>query len=100
MNIDSVGFSLKSPRCECCNNQGALCFATCPRCKSLVLICEEVGTVFLNPLDLKRAVYGGMENPNCMCIECRDVHVSDFENSTTHEIQTLGFDVSEFELHT
>ena len=52
MDLLKPVWSLKTPRCSCCNEQGALCFSTCPNCKYVVLVCDEVGSVYPNPKDL------------------------------------------------
>lgn len=90
-------WNLKKPRCECCSGQGALCFSTCPKCGYIVLVCDEVGTVYPNPHDLETATYGGIEDDNCTCPGCRQVKVSEFRDATADEIQAFGFTSEEYE---
>lgn len=96
MNMDPPSFSLRSQRCECCSGQGNLCFSTCPECGHVAVICDEVGTVFLDPKNLDEAVYGGLEDPTCVCPGCRQVHTSKFRNSTASEIQALGYSMEDY----
>jgi hypothetical protein len=62
-----------------------------------VLICDEVGTVFLDPRDLEAAVYGGLDDPTCLCSRCAKSHLSSFRNATAEEIQDAGFAVGAYE---
>lgn len=97
MRIKSASFNLIKPRCECCSEQGALCFASCPNCGHIVLICDEVGTIFPDPANLEHAVYGALDEPNSNCPKCEQVHFSKFENSSGEEIQGLGYNTSEYD---
>ena len=96
INIDKPGFSLISPRCNCCSEQGALCFSSCTGCGQIVLVCDEVGTVFVDRHNLEQGVYGGLEDDSCVCPKCQRVHVSDFRNSTGDEIQALGYSATQY----
>jgi len=97
MQINLPTWSLRGIRCQCCSGQGALCFSTCPACKAVVLICDEVGTVFQDPRDLEAAVYGGLDDPTCLCAQCGKSRLSSFRNSTSEEIQASGFSVEAYE---
>lgn len=97
MNIDDPAWRLKSPRCECCSGEGWLCFATCPNCGHVVLVCDEVGTVFPDPRDLENATYGGLEHPGCVCSKCGTIRVANFRDSTAEEIQALGYAPDEYQ---
>ena len=63
------GWVIKDERCEWCNGQGSLVFVVCADCERLSVICDEVGTAYLNPHDLGAAIYGatsaGIECPDC-----------------------------------
>ena len=97
MNIVSPTWCLKTPRCECCSEQGALCFSTCPNCGYVILVCDEVGTVFPNPKNLTEAIYGAIDTPSYLCPNCKAVSLSEFRDSTSEEIQNLGFVAGEYE---
>ena len=97
MKIKEPIYNLKSPRCECCSGQGALCFATCPDCGHIALVCDEVGTTFFNPKNLEEAKYGGIEDPTCDCVKCNNIHISKFKHSTQEEIQSLGYCREDYE---
>lgn len=87
---------LKKRRCECCSGQGALCFYSCTGCGHIALVCDEVGTVFLDPKNLEDAVYGGLEDPTCICPGCHQIRVSEFTPSPSEAIQQLGIPVGDY----
>lgn len=93
--VDPV-WQLKASRCDCCAGQGALCFSSCPACGAVVLVCDEVGTVFPNPFDLSQAVQCGLDDPSCKCPGCAQIAVSAFRNSTWEEIRRLGFNPDQY----
>lgn len=97
MQVNQLTWHLRSPRCECCSGQGALCFSTCPECGAVVLVCDEVGTVYLELGNFDEGVYGGLDDPSCVCPVCRTVEVNRFRSSKSAEIQARGYDVSQYE---
>jgi hypothetical protein len=97
MNLLNPVWSLRTARCNCCNGQGALCFATCPSCGYVVLVCDEVGTVFPNPKELTKAIYGIFDDPSFLCPSCDKTALPDFKDSTSDEIQQLGFTANDYE---
>ena len=97
MEIIPPTWCLRNPRCECCDEQGALCFSTCPNCGYVVLICDEVGTVFPNPKDLEEGIYGAIDASSYVCPSCGKISFAEFINSTSDEIQKLGFTTDEYE---
>jgi hypothetical protein len=97
MEIKAPVWNLEKPRCECCSGQGALCFYSCPSCGHVALICDEVGTVFLDPKNLEHAVYGGTDDPNCICPSCHQVAAHKFRPTTGDEIQMQGYKIEEYE---
>ena len=97
MEIVDPIWCLKTPRCPCCDEQGTLCFSTCPRCAHIILVCNEVGTVFPNPKDLAQAGGGDNDATSSSCPNCGKVAVSGFRHSTSEEIKRLGFRVGEYE---
>jgi hypothetical protein len=96
VEIDPPVCQLKNQRCECCSGQGALCFYSCVGCGHIDLICDEVGTTFHDARNLEVAVYGGLEDPTCVCPNCRKVHIAEFRPSTSEEIQGMGFMPEEY----
>lgn len=96
MRIEQPVIALTRVRCECCRGQGALCFYSCPDCGHVALICDEVGTVFLNPRDLNSAQYGGMDDPSCVCPSGDNVRIAEFVPSTYAQVLALGFANEEF----
>lgn len=58
-------------RCPCCSEQGALVCVKCKSCGHQCLICDEVGTIYFNPMNLQSAVYGGLSVPTCVCPDCQ-----------------------------
>ena len=53
MKIEKPKFTLKQ-FCPNCDQGEALLFLTCPNCQSIVIACDEEGSVFPNPKDLSR----------------------------------------------
>ena len=88
---NSTTWCLKTPRCECCDEQGALCFSTCPNCEHIVLICDEVGTVFTNPKDLTQGIYARLMRPH---IFVRLVEKSHLQSSETQQAMKYKNSVS------
>ncbi len=97
MEIVSPTWCLKNQRCDCCDEQGALYFSTCPNCRQVVLVCDEIGTVFPNPKDLTQAIYGAIDAPTYVCQNCGKASFSEFRNSASDEILSLGFVVGDYE---
>ncbi len=98
MNIVNTNYSLKTPRCSCCDGNGELCFSTCPNCNYVVLICAEVGTVFPNPKNLTQSIFAAyFEDNESLCPSCCKSTFKDFRNSTSEEIRQLGFSVDDYQ---
>ena len=68
---------------------------TCSFCNSIVLECDEVGTVFQNLHDLKDGQW--LPNSEELCRVCRRIPVHDFGPASAEEIQMAGFKVGEYE---
>jgi len=94
MEIDKPVWRTKQS-CPCCG-QGGLAFSTCPGCGYMVLVCEEVDTVFPAKRDLSCAPIGGVEDAAFVCPGCHQVPVNEFRDSTADEIQQLGFQAGEY----
>lgn len=96
MDLLNPVWSLKTPRCSCCSEQGALCFATCPNCSYVLLICDEVGTLHPNPKDLSQGSYGAFDAPSFLCPNGAETQLSDFRDSTSDKVQSLGFTPNDY----
>lgn len=95
MEILNPIWRLKSPRCNCCEEQGELCFYTCPNCDYVVLICNEMGTIFPKTRDLTKFLYDTLDSL-ALCPNCKETKLSDFRESKSDEIQKLGFLAGEY----
>lgn len=62
-----------------------------------MLVCEEVGTAYLDPNDLETAIYGALDDPNCRCPRCSTKRISEFESASSEQIQLAGFPVGAYE---
>jgi hypothetical protein len=62
-----------------------------------VLVCDEVGTAYLDPTDLEAAVYGALDDLNCRCPRCSAKRISEFESASSEQIQLAGFPVGTYE---
>lgn len=88
MEVDQPVWRLRSPRCSCaCGGEGSLCFFTCPSCKTIIFICDEVGTIFVNP----KAPQTTTLTESDQCPVCSAGPLSGFRPSQSEEIQALGF---------
>jgi hypothetical protein len=97
MEIESPLWRLKNQRCYCCDGEGFLCFSACPHCSHVILVCDEVDTVYPNPKDLTQLYLGDFADPSFVCPECGEVPVYDFRDATSDEIQRLGFLAGDYE---
>jgi hypothetical protein len=99
MEVKGPSFRLREARCPCiCGGEGLLVFITCPGCDYVTVACDEVGTLFHGPPDL-RDVPGGSwlgRDSQGTCPKCRKVTVEAFRPSTGEEIQALGFTPAEY----
>ena len=99
MEIGTPEWHLKG-RCPCrvCLGQGQLLFVICPKCRKILLICTEVGTIFPNPHDLNDAPHHTQFDDPCdYCPRCNNVSISDFAAAKWEQIQAEGFKSGEYE---
>jgi hypothetical protein len=82
--------------CPCCKQGSSLAFSTCPACGHILLVCEEVGSVFRDSRDLSSPI-GAVDDAAVVCPSCRGVAVSEFRDSMADEVQQLGFQEDEYE---
>src|ERR1022692_1443065 len=97
MDFKPPTWELVGERCACCDGQGELVFATCPKCGFVVFICTEIGTVV--------EIQGKRRGPKIgwlhdlippVCAKCQSVQYDDFRDTTAEEIIALGFQPGEF----
>ena len=74
-----------------------MAFSTCPACGHVVLVCEEVGSVFPASHDLSSPPLGMFDDAANVCPVCRGAAVGKFRDSTAGEIQQAGFEAGEYE---
>ena len=91
MYIDSPLWTLKR-NCPCCK-EGVLELYTCEECKTMVAICDELSTVFINPLEIDLDKISGKEKE--ICFHCGAV--DKLRRAKDYEIISLGFTKSEYE---
>ena len=97
MNSETTKWQFKDEYCPCsCGGHGELCFATCPGCGLVVLICEELGTVYAGIRQRPLKPYGHEWVDDCMCPRCRRVALGAFDYSTSEEIRGAGIKKSEY----
>ena len=85
-------------RCPCyCGAEGLLVFMSCPSCGNVVLVCDEVGTVFPNPRDVKSGVALSNLEPSDLCPRCQQLPVAEYQKAAPDQIQALGFGPGEYE---
>jgi hypothetical protein len=101
MQIDKPTWHLKKRRCPCaCGGEVFLVFSACPKCRSLMLECDEVGTIFPNPNDLSKEM-DWIENaegcPTFSCPYCNASGLVGLDNATDIEIVAAGFNRTDYE---
>lgn len=97
MNIARPEWHLQNVPCPCsCGGQGALLFLVCPHCSLVVLACDEVGTIFPNPLNLKTGPQLSRVHENNLCPGCISITLPDFESANSDQIQAAGFKVGDY----
>ena len=89
MSAEFDGWVVRDSRCSCCSGQGALVFVACVHCGHLSVICDEVGTLYLDPHDLESAVYGGI-SAGLNCPTCSREY-RDFVPADDRQIKAAGF---------
>ena len=77
--------------CPICEQGSSLSFNTCSNCRKVVLHCDEDGSIFSNPKNLKELV---SDEWNYNCPHCKEQN--SLESSTSEEIQALGFSAEEY----
>jgi hypothetical protein len=78
--------------CPVCEQGSSLLFLTCARCGKVIIVCDEEGTLFPNPMDLEdQADYpcDPWISTVTKCPACQTVQ--EFRFSSGEEIQGLGF---------
>lgn len=101
MDLRAPSWKLKKTRCTCiCGGEGFLYLITCPSCGHIAAVCDEVGTVYPNPLDLSKPEEdcGYISNLTSFpCPKCGKAELRDFRNSTPDEIQAIGLVPGDYE---
>lgn len=93
MYIDSPQWYLKG-ECPCCGNKGQIELITCDNCKNIIAVCDEMQTVFLNPLKIDLENIG----EHISLEGCPYCHTKDkFRRAKDFEIQALGLTVNDYE---
>ena len=83
--------------CPVCEQGNSLIFLTCPICKKIILACDEEGTVFPEPNDLKLKGSWPCDVWYSTFTKCPHCAVeTDFKFSTGEEIQLAGFATDEY----
>jgi hypothetical protein len=96
-NIKQTEWRLNQP-CPCdCGGQGSPVFLACPSCGRVILLCEEIGTVFLNPKDLTEMTEMVIDKSgDAACPKCSETSVRRFKLATSDQIQALGFQAGDY----
>lgn len=97
MKIEKPKFTLKQ-FCPNCDQGEALLFLTCPNCQSIVIACDEEGSVFPNPKDLSRQASWSCDPWSSTVTKCPHCEKEgEFFFSTGVEILRLGFSLDAYE---
>jgi len=90
MQIDSPAWQLKKT-CPCCK-EGYLILYTCVNCNKIVAICDEVGTIFSDPLNISEK---SIPNADDRCPVCKQDKA--FRLSKDFELINLGLTTNDYE---
>lgn len=78
--------------CPVCEQGEVLTFLACPKCKKMVLACEEEGTLFPDPKDLNNHASLSCEVWSSTLLRCPHCSaINDFRFPKGEEIQAIGF---------
>lgn len=91
MYIDSPVWRLKQ-RCPCCE-EGYLELHTCDDCKKVFAICEEVGTIFIDPLNI--SISNISHKDSGVCENCGSI--GKLRPAKDYEIIALGLTIADYE---
>jgi hypothetical protein len=92
MYIDSPLWMLKQ-RCPCCK-EGYLMLCTCDDCKRVMAVCDEIGTVFLDPLDISMEKIADYDDDR-VCPFCKSI--GKIRRAKDVEIIGLGLTTKDYE---
>jgi hypothetical protein len=90
MQIDSPAWQLKKT-CPCCK-EGYLILHTCENCNKIVAICDEVGTIFNDPLNISAE---SISDDGDRCPACKQEKT--FSLSKDFELINLGLTTNDYE---
>jgi len=91
MYIDSPVWKLKQ-RCPCCK-EGFLELCTCDNCKRVIAVCDEVSTIFIDPLNI--SLERVWENNPKECPFCG--MLNKLRVAKDYEIIAIGLTTNEYE---
>lgn len=80
--------------CPVCSQGSCLALVSCPTCSHLAVVCEEEGSVFLDPKTLAPAS-GTCDDLTCP--SCAGPRVSEFATATDTRVQASGLTVADYE---
>jgi hypothetical protein len=101
---EEIRYVRSDRRCICaCRGEGFLSFITCPSCRFTTVVCDEIGTVFLNPLDLDEGQEDGpflswLDLDDHRCPKCGNALIKDFVFSDKEIILALGFSENQIDI--
>src|SRR5262245_17792587 len=96
MKIKKPKFTLNAP-CPICEQGSSLVFLTCPSCGTVIIACDEEGSVFPDPQDLSQTANYSCDpwiSTTTHCLQCDATR--EFRFSSGEEIQNLGFSAADY----
>lgn len=102
MLFDKPTWHLKKRRCPClCGGEGYLVLSACPKCRFVMLECDEIGTIFPDPQDLNKEMEwsadAGQGAPTFSCPKCGTPGLGKLDVATDVEIKADGFKRTDYE---
>lgn len=92
MYIDSPKWRLRK-LCPCCEQGSSLLLSTCEKCKRLFVVCEEVGTVFLDAFDISLNKVSTVDHNTCPFCNFK----GEIRPSKDYEILGIGLTSKDYE---
>jgi hypothetical protein len=80
--------------CPVCSQGCCLALVSCPHCNHVVVVCEEEGSVFLDPRTLAPA---NRASDEILCPQCARHRLSDFAPAMDQTIEAFGLTAADYE---
>lgn len=96
---DTNKLHVKGSSCPCGACEGApLLLICCPKCRVIVGVCEEVGTIFVDPrVPDPNSYLSWLDFEGDRCVACNESKYCEFGTATANDVKIAGFSSDELE---